>query len=131
MIATAQTIKRKRAATPKVTLIPACGYIRMSSAQQEDSPEQQREQIEEYAAEHGYRIVRWYEDLGISGDDSKKRTGFRQMICDAENDCDFEVIITWKTDRFGRFDSLEAGKWITPLRESGVKLVTVTEGLQD
>jgi hypothetical protein len=34
----------------------------------------------------------------------------------------------WDQDRFGRFDSLEAGYWIHPFRQAGVRLVTVTEG---
>ena len=52
--------------------IPAVGYIRMSSDKQEASPQQQRKEIETYAAEHGYRIIDWYIDEGISGSRSDR-----------------------------------------------------------
>jgi DNA invertase Pin-like site-specific DNA recombinase len=45
------------------------------------------------------------------------------------NGRDFDVIIVWDQDRFGRFNSIEAGYWIHPLMKAGVKLVTVTEGV--
>ncbi len=93
--------------------------------------EGQRRDIERYAEQHGYEIIRWYEDDGISGDDTKKRVGFRQMHHDATNGRDFDVILTWDYSRFGRFDSIEYGYWVHPLRLAGVKLVTVKEGLND
>ena len=40
----------------------------------------------------------------------------------------FQAVICWDQDRFGRFDSLEAGYWIKPFRDAGVTLVTVNEG---
>jgi DNA invertase Pin-like site-specific DNA recombinase len=49
-------------------LITAVGYLRMSTDKQETSPEQQRAEIEKYAAQHGYQVMRWYADLGVSGD---------------------------------------------------------------
>jgi DNA invertase Pin-like site-specific DNA recombinase len=112
-------------------LTPAAGYIRMSSDLQEASPAQQRKAINELAAKHGYSIIRWYEDLGISGDATEKRKGFLQMIKDAEEKGDFAAILCWDQDRFGRFDSIEAGRWIHPLRCAGVWLVTVAQGQID
>ena len=38
------------------------------------------------------------------------------------------MILCWDQDRFGRFDILEAGKWIAPFRDSGVRLETVAQG---
>jgi len=63
---------------------------------------------------------------GISGDATEKRLDFQRMIADASGRRDFEAILCWDQDRFGRFDSVEAGFWIHPLRKAGVKLVTVT-----
>jgi site-specific DNA recombinase len=105
----------------------AAGYIRMSSPQQETSPEQQRREIIELAKRKGYDIVCWYVDRGISGDEIEKRPDFRQMLQDAQ-DGQFDVILCWDQDRFGRFDSLKAGWVIEPLRMRGVRLVTVTQG---
>lgn len=110
------------------TLVPAVGYIRMITDKQEDSPEQQRAEILKLAAREGFRIVRWYEDHAISGAKTKKRTQFRKMIRDAEDLGDFQAILCWDQDRFGRFDSIEAGEWISLLRRAGVQLVTVSQG---
>ena len=119
---------KRNSTKPNGSRIPAVGYIRMSTDKQEDSPEQQRAEILKLASRHGYRIVRWYEDHAISGAKTLKRKQFRQMIRDAEELGDFKAILCWDQDRFGRFDSIEAGEWISPLRRVGVELVTVTQG---
>jgi DNA invertase Pin-like site-specific DNA recombinase len=87
--------------------------------------------VREYADANRYRIVRWYIDDGISGDDTDKRHDFQRMITDAGEKKDFKAIVVWDQDRFGRFDSLEAGRWIDPLRRATVRLVTINEGMID
>jgi len=99
----------------------------MSSTKQETSPAQQRHEIIELAKRHGYDIIAWYIDEGISGDEIEKRPDFRRMLQDGQ-DGKFDVILCWDQDRFGRFDSLKAGYVIEPLRMRGVRLVTVTQG---
>jgi site-specific DNA recombinase len=116
---------------PAKTLIPAVSYIRMSSDLQEASPDQQRAEVVKLAAKHGYKIIREYFDQGISGDATDKRTAFLKMIRDAEEKADFAAILCWDQDRFGRFDSIEAGRWIHPLRCAGVWLHTVAQGRID
>ena len=91
--------------------------------------EDQRSEIERYAAANGYHIVRWYQDDGISGDATERRDGFLAFHKAACHGRDFDVVIVWDQDRFGRFDSMEAGYWIHPLRKAGVRLVSVNEGL--
>lgn len=110
---------------------PAVAYYRMSSDKQETSIPDQRAKVTEYAAEHGYRIIREYVDEGISGDATEKRVQFQRMIRDAQERGDFKVILCWDQDRFGRFDSLEAGFWIQPLRKAGVRLETIAQGRID
>ena len=100
----------------------------MSSGKQEASPAQQRAEIEKLAAREGCNIIRWYTDEKISGDATEKRKDFQRMIADAEELGDFTAILCWDQDRFGRFDSIEAGRWIHPLRQAGVCLVTVAQG---
>jgi len=112
-------------------LIAAVAYYRMSSDKQEKSIAEQREAVVAYAKAHGYRIVREYIDEGVSGDKTSKRKDFQRMHHDACNGRDFEVILCWNQDRFGRFDSVEAGYWIHPLRQAGVRLATVSDGLVD
>src|SRR5262249_31474342 len=49
-------------------LVPAVAYLWRSTNRQERPLEDQRREIEVYAAHNGYRILRWYTDSGISGD---------------------------------------------------------------
>lgn len=110
-------------------LIPAVGYLRRSTSRQEKSLDDQRTEIERFAASNGYEILRWYQDDAISGDATERRDGFLALHRAACNGRDFDVIIVWDQDRFGRFDSMEAGFWIHPLRKAGVRLASVNEGL--
>jgi site-specific DNA recombinase len=109
-------------------LIPAVAYVRRSTNRQEKSLDDQRREIEAYAAAHGFRIVRWFEDDGISGDSTEQRRGFQAMHKAACNGRDFDVILCWDFSRFGRFNAIEAGFWIHSLVKAGVRLVTVAEG---
>lgn len=109
-------------------LVGVVGYVRRSTQKQEKSLADQRREIERYAARHGYTILRWFEDDGISGDATEKRTAFQAMHREATNGRDFDIILCWDQDRFGRFNSIEAGYWIHPLMKAGVRLETVTEG---
>jgi DNA invertase Pin-like site-specific DNA recombinase len=113
------------AALIRADLIPAVGYLRRSGDDdtQADSIPEQKRAVQEYADAHGYRIIRWYVDDAISGDDTAKRAGFLKMLNEAQTLCDFKVIITWDQARFGRFDSLEFGYYVFPLRRAGICLV--------
>ena len=124
-------VTRHSSRSPHSVKTRTVAYIRRSTTKQEMSLAGQRADIERFAKENGYEIIRWYEDDGISGDATEKRAGFRQMHHDATNGRDFDLIISWDLSRFGRFDSIEAGRWVDPLRRAGVKLVTVKEGPAD
>ncbi len=105
-------------------------YLRMSTDEQDHSIADQRGSLQEYAAKAGYQIVREYIDEGISGDATEKRLAFQRMIADCS--CkSFETVLAWDQDRFGRFDPLEAGFWIKPMRDAGVVLETVAQGRVD
>jgi DNA invertase Pin-like site-specific DNA recombinase len=106
-------------------------YYRMSSEKQEKSIADQRAAVHGYAGRCGLRIVREYQDDGISGDLTEKRAGFQQMIAECAHLRDVEAVLCWDQDRFGRFDPLEAGYWIKPLRDVGVRLETVATGAID
>jgi site-specific DNA recombinase len=105
-------------------------YLRMSTDRQEASIPQQREALAAFAAKQGHDIVGEYRDEGISGDATHKRKGFQAMIRDAAA-AGFDRILCWDQSRFGRFDSIEAGSWITPLRDAGVSLETMDGGIVD
>ncbi len=58
-----------------------CGYVRMSSSQQEKSPARQRKEILAMAEREGIEIVAWYLDEAVSGDSGPmERSGFRDML---------------------------------------------------
>lgn len=109
---------------------PVAAYYRMSSDQQDKSIDAQRDSVEKWAATQKFCILWEYVDNGISGDATAKRKAFQQMRDDAVGG-DFDTIVCWDQDRFGRFDSLEGGWWTHPLREAGVRLVTVAQGVID
>src|SRR4051794_19216939 len=112
-------------------IVPAVAYYRMSTDRQEASIPTQREAVEKLARQRGYVVVREYLDEGISGDDTERRLAFRRMIDDAGRLADFDAVLCWDQDRFGRFDPLEAGYWVKPLRDAGVWLETVAQGRID
>src|SRR5262245_44187510 len=109
----------------KTTLVPAVGYLRMSSMKQDTSIPAQRVEVERYAEAHGYQILRWYTDEGISGSESDRRDGFQRLMQDASTKQDFQVILCWDQDRFSRFDQMEANYYWYLLRKAGVQIVTV------
>jgi DNA invertase Pin-like site-specific DNA recombinase len=112
---------------------PAVAYLRRSSASesQEASLEQQRKAVDQYATEKGYRIIRWYVDDAISGDNTDQRQGFLQMIHDASDLGDFKTIICWDQKRFGRFNSIEYGHYVYPLMKAAIVLALVNGGVID
>lgn len=113
------------------SLIAAVGYIRMSSKKQDKSPEQQKAEIIKLA-KGKYRIVRWYQDSGRSGGkEIAKREEFLRMISDAEQLADFKAILSWNKLRFDRMDIYEGAEFKMRLRDCGVYLHTVADGLID
>ena len=101
-------------------------YLRMSSAKQDKSISEQRDELLRLVQRKGYHVVREYVDPAISGDDTEKRTGFLKLREDCENGPDFSIILVWHEDRFSRNDPLEYGYWLKPIRDSGVVLETPT-----
>jgi DNA invertase Pin-like site-specific DNA recombinase len=108
--------------------VSAVAYYRMSTDRQEASIPAQQSEVHAYARKHGYRIIREYRDDGISGDVTEKRLGFQQMLKDASGLADFRVVLAWDQDRIGRFNILDAGRWLAPLVDADVRLETVAQG---
>jgi DNA invertase Pin-like site-specific DNA recombinase len=110
--------------------IDAAAYYRMSDDRQENSIARQQSQVVPYAAAHNYRIVCTYTDLGISGSEITKRKDFQRMLRDAQTGA-FQAILCDDKDRFGRFDSIDLGEVVAPLRRKGVWVDTVANGKVD
>jgi site-specific DNA recombinase len=121
------TLRRPKKKVNPAGLINAVLYLRMSTDRQDKSIETQRIELTAWASKNHYHIVDEYVDEGISGDDTENRLDFQQMIEDAANGT-FSAILCWDQDRFGRFDLLDAGYWIRPLRDAGVYLHTMSQG---
>jgi DNA invertase Pin-like site-specific DNA recombinase len=102
----------------------------MSSDDQDKSVPDQRDAVAAWAAKNNYCILWEYIDEGISGDETHKRVAFKQLVEEAANG-QFCAVVSWDQDRFGRFDLLEAGWWVKPLRDARVHLATVGQGVYD
>jgi site-specific DNA recombinase len=83
-----------------------------------------------YAARQGYQRVEEYTDEAIAGDELEKRKQFQRMLRDAQAG-KFSVILCDDKDRFGRFDFIDYGEVVGPLRRAGVRLETVAQGRVD
>ncbi|MEW4451299.1 recombinase family protein [Bremerella sp. JC817] len=109
---------------------PAVGYVRMSTDQQQDSPARQRKDIENLADRLGYRIVRWYQDHGLTGVESSKRKDFQKLMADAKNGS-FDAVLLSEQSRMSREDVFDAMVHWKQLRDSGVRIITCQRGELD
>lgn len=111
-------------------LVPAAGYIRMSTDRQEDSPERQRVEINSLAKREGYRIVCWYEDHGKTGTKSANRPQFQKLLVDASRG-EFKAVLVHEASRLSRESLFDVvGHWKT-LSTAGVHIVTTRRGRID
>lgn len=106
----------------------AVGYVRRSTDRQEQSIEDQKKALQDYAAEHGLRLAKFYVDDAISGTSTLGRRAFQQMIQDAKKTSHpFDTIVVYDVKRFGRIDNDEAGYYRHILRTNGVEVRYVSE----
>ena len=74
-----------------------------------------------------WKLVRIYEDYGISGRSVKNRTGFNNMIRDAL-DGKIDLILTKSISRFAR-NTLDTLKYVRLLRDYGVAVLFEEENI--
>ncbi len=133
---------------PKVTMIPAtinplthlpsvaarkrrvAGYARVST----DSDEQftsYEAQVDYYTkfiqSKPEWEFVKVYTDEGISGTNTKRREGFKEMITDAL-DGKIDLIVTKSVSRFAR-NTVDSLVTIRKLKENGVECYFEKEGI--
>ncbi|MCX4150770.1 MULTISPECIES: recombinase family protein [Paraburkholderia] len=111
----------------------AAQYVRMSTDHQQFSPVFQRQAIAEYAAAHNIRIVRDYEDAGISGLTLRERPALTQLLVDVESPArKFTIILVYDVSRWGRFQDVdEAAFYEYACRRAGVKVIYVAEPFEN
>jgi DNA invertase Pin-like site-specific DNA recombinase len=76
-------------------------YLRVSTLNGQTTENQQRE-LEAVAARSGWRIVRVFEDNGISGVKGRDRRPALDALLKAATRREFDLIAAWSVDRLGR-----------------------------
>ncbi|RSS59542.1 recombinase family protein [Streptomyces sp. WAC01280] len=100
------------------------GYVRVSTYKEEKiSPELQREAILAWAKKTRRRIVKWVEDLDVSGRHFKRK--ITKCVEDVEAGT-VQGVAVWKYSRFGR-DRTGNALWLARLEEVGGQLESATE----
>lgn len=104
-------------------------YARYSSHRQgEPSIEGQLAEAYKYAETHGLTIVKEYIDRAMTGRNDN-REQFQEMLRDTAKK-QFDTIILWKIDRFGRNrEEIAFNKY--RCKKNGVKIVRVAEAIPD
>src|SRR4051812_32017889 len=75
-------------------------YLRVSTDKQ--TTDNQRRELEAVAERSGWKVVKVYEDAGISGFKGRdKRPGLDAMM-KAVNAKEFDMVASWSVDRLGR-----------------------------
>lgn len=102
--------------------IQAYAYIRVSI--DEENPENQRIAIQEWVKAHNYEIVKWFEDVGISGAIPPwGRPRFKEMLQELSKNP--KPVITYELSRLGR-SFYETFRTIQELENLGAPLITVS-----
>jgi DNA invertase Pin-like site-specific DNA recombinase len=111
----------------------AAQYVRMSTEHQQYSTENQKQQIQEYAAHRGVEIVRTYADQGKSGLRLDGRPALQQLIADVEaGTTDFQVILVYDVSRWGRFqDADESAYYEYRCRRAGIRVSYCAEQFEN
>ncbi len=107
-------------------------YARVSSDGQDVdlSISAQLRAIRDYAAKHGYEIVREYVDEAESGR-SASRPQFKDMIGVAKlKNPPFATILVWKLNRFSR-SRVDSVTYKTLLKNQGIRVVSINEPLDE
>jgi DNA invertase Pin-like site-specific DNA recombinase len=105
-------------------LIPAAQYVRMSDEAQQYSIENQKTAIQEYAATHGFLIVKTYADSGKSGVIAKNRPALRELLSDVVSGTSgYKSILVYDVSRWRRFpNNDEAAHYEFLCSSSGIPL---------
>jgi DNA invertase Pin-like site-specific DNA recombinase len=99
---------RENRAIQPTPCTPAAQYVRKSTEDQRYSIDNQVAGIGEYAAKHGFTIIRTYEDSGKSGLVLKHRHGLVKLLRDVlSGKVAFKAILVYDISRWGRFQDVD------------------------
>ena len=121
-----QTERGSKGRSVDSRMTAAAGYIRCSTEQQEDSPDQQRRAILAFASSHGLDVVDWYVDFGKSGTTFDERPEFQRLRHAIQSGPHFKTVICYDESRWGRaIDAEENTYWRVHFRRFGVEVLLV------
>jgi DNA invertase Pin-like site-specific DNA recombinase len=108
----------------ETTFVPAAQYVRASTERQQYSIAYQAAVIAEYAAEHGFEVVRTFSDEARSGLDLRYRPALRQLLAEVvAGEAAFRVILVFDVSRWGRFqDTDEAAHYEYVCKSAGIPI---------
>jgi DNA invertase Pin-like site-specific DNA recombinase len=75
-------------------------YIRVSTSKQDT--DNQRRELEAVAQRSGWKVVKVYEDAGISGAKGRDQRPGLDAMMKAVNAKEFDMVASWSVDRLGR-----------------------------
>src|SRR3954465_3889048 len=101
-------------------------YLRVSTSKQDT--DNQRRELEAVAERSGWKVVKVYEDAGISGAKGRdQRPGLDAML-KAVNAKEFDMVASWSVDRLGR-SLTDLLSILQGLHDKGVDLFLYKQGL--
>ncbi len=110
-------------------LVKGVIYARYSSSgQRDESIEGQLRDCHAFAEKYGIVIIGEYCDRALTGT-SDKRPEFQRMIRDSAKG-QFEIVITWKNDRFAR-SRYDSAVYKYRLKQNGVRVMYAKESIPD
>lgn len=114
---------------PAAAHVRAAVYVRVSSQEQAKgySLDGQTKEVRSYCDAKGYRVVRLYRDVGSGR--TLERDGYQLMI-DAAQRGQFDVLVVWRRDRFGR-DVVHNSVVERALQKAGVRIEAINTGPQE
>jgi len=75
-------------------------YLRVSTSKQDT--DNQRRELEAVAERSGWKVVKVYEDAGISGAKGRDQRPGLDAMMKAVNAKEFDMVASWSVDRLGR-----------------------------
>lgn len=106
-------------------------YYRKSNDDEGESIAQQTAWAKDATTREGVTIVAVFQDQSVSGWDTARRSGFREMIAFCQEQAragnPIACVVCWKANRFSRADSLETARFLCDLRDAGVTRMLTAE----
>src|SRR5471030_1943123 len=101
-------------------------YLRVSTGEQ--TTENQRRELEEVATRHGWRVVEFFEDAGISCAKGRDKRPGLDRVLKAVSRRDVDMVAAWSVDRLGR-SLIDLLDFLRELHAKGVDLFLHQQGL--